>query len=113
MGWWGGFGGGVQMLGFEGKLNNFKVHSAKHPKTYFNTSLRSPSLGAPRLYVCLRQCERVRVCVTLRRISILRRFRRERERRSGIERHCGAPGEKGKTNKRQGEKGGEWKCYCE
>lgn len=56
------------------KLNNFKVHMVKRCKTYFNTfftlSLSLP-VGAPPLYVCLRQCERVKVCVILQCISIL------------------------------------------
>lgn len=57
-----------------GKLNNFKVHLVKRPKTYFNTSFAlclTLSVGAPPLYVCLRQCERVKVCVILQCISIL------------------------------------------
>ncbi len=56
------------------KLNNFKVHLLKRRKTYFNTSFAlslTVLVGAPPLYVCLRQCERVRVCVILWCISIL------------------------------------------
>lgn len=53
------------------KLNNFKVHLVK---TYFSTSFAFSSLlsvGVPRLCVCLRQCERAKVCVILRCVSIL------------------------------------------
>lgn len=56
------------------KLNNFKVHLVKRRKTYFNTSFTlylALVVGAPPLYVCLRQCERVKVCVILQCISIL------------------------------------------
>lgn len=56
------------------KLNNFKVQLVKRCKTYFNTSFTlslSVLFGVPLLYVCLRQCERVKVCVILQCISIL------------------------------------------
>lgn len=69
-----GFGGRPRCLVWR-KLNNFKVHLVKRRKTYFNTSFTlSLSLlaGAPPLYVCVRPCERVNVCVILQCISIRR-----------------------------------------
>lgn len=57
----------------EGKLNNSKVHSLKRLFRRISTlafGLALPA-GAARLYVCLRQCERVKVCVFLWRVSIL------------------------------------------
>lgn len=60
------------------KLNNFKVHLVKRCKTYFNTFFTlalSLLVGTPPLYVCLRQCERAKVCVILLRILILLHLR--------------------------------------
>lgn len=65
-------GSGGSRCSFPRKLNNFKVHLVKRLSTYFNTSFTcslSLLVGAPPLYVCLRQCERVKVCVILQRIS--------------------------------------------
>ena len=70
----GGRGGGGSRCLVRRKLNNFKVHLVKLRMTYFNTSFTlscSLLVGVPPLYVCLRQCERAKVCVILRCISVL------------------------------------------